>query len=66
MMRVDSILAKSQYIPTSHSLKHIRTDGRDLWFAYKDNEGRGVYFKVAWSKFSNTYELYSVDDKLKP
>lgn len=64
MMRIDDILAQSTYIPTSHTLQHQRTDGRDLWFTYKDNEGKGVYFKVGWNKNIKKYEFYSVVDKL--
>lgn len=64
MMRVDEILERSTYMPTSHSLTHPRTDGRDLWFAYKDADGRGVYFKVTWNTKIKKYELFSVVDKI--
>lgn len=64
MMNIDSIIAKSSYIPTSHSLIHPRKDGRDLWFKYIDGDGRGVYFKIAWNRNNKIYELYSVTDIL--
>jgi len=63
MMRVNEILEKSKYVPTSHALTHARKDGRELWFSYSDNEGRGVYFKVNWNKNIKRYELYSVTDR---
>lgn len=63
MMRVNEILEKSIYIPTSHTLKKTRTDGRDMWFKYSDNEGRGVFFKVCWNTKLGIHELYSVTDK---
>ncbi len=62
MLNVDKILEKSTYIQSDHRLIHSRTDGRDLWFSYKDSDGRGVYFKVCWNNKMNTYELYSVVD----
>lgn len=64
MLHVNEILEKSTYIPSSHILNHYRTDGRDLWFSYKDGDGRGVYFKVCWNGRLRMYELYSVVDKL--
>lgn len=64
MMRVNEILAKSTYIPTTHGLVHSRSDGRDLWFSYKDADGRGVYFKVCWNNQLRIHELYSVVDKI--
>lgn len=64
MLNVDKILEKSAYIPSDHKLSHPRTDGRDLWFSYKDSDGRGVYFKVCWNNKMNTYELYSVVDEI--
>lgn len=64
MKDINNILSKSQYIPTSHGLIHPRTDGRDLWFAYKDTDGRGVYFKIAWNSKLKFYELYDVVDKM--
>lgn len=64
MKDINNILSKSQYIPTSHELIHPRTDGRDLWFAYKDADSRGVYFKIAWNSKLKFYELYDVVDKM--
>ena len=64
MMRVNEILAKFTYIPTTHGLVHSRSDGRDLWFSYKDADGRGVYFKVCWNNQLRIHELYSVVDKI--
>lgn len=64
MMNINQILEKSTYVPTSHALKKARTDGRDMWFKYKDAEGRGVYFKVTWNTHNKIYELYSVTDVL--
>lgn len=64
MMSVNEILEKSIYTPTSHSLIHPRTDGRDLWFTYTDADGRGVYFKVCWNNNLKMHELYSVVDKM--
>lgn len=64
MMRINEILENSIYVPTKHSLKHSRTDGRNLWFRYIDNEGRGIYFHVCWNEQLKTHELYSVTDKI--
>lgn len=64
MLRIDEILKESIYVPTQHGLSHERTDGRDLWFKYKDNEGRGVFFHVCWNSKLGTHELYSVTDKM--
>ena len=64
MMRVNEILEKSTYLPTPHGLTHPRTDGRSLWFSYKDADGRGVYFKVTYNSQLSKYELYSVVDKI--
>lgn len=64
MMRIDKILEKSVYVPTSHELTHPRTDRRELWFSYQDGDGRGVYFKVDWNNHLKMYELYDVVDKL--
>ena len=64
MMRVNEILEKSKYVQTPHAKKHPRTDGRELWFYYKDADGRGVYFVVAWSRYTKKYDLYSVVDEL--
>ncbi len=64
MMRVNEILEKSTYIPTSHNLSHPRTDGRNLWFSYHDADGRDVYFKVNWNANIKKYELYSVVDSI--
>lgn len=66
MVHIDRILAKSEYVPTSHSVYKGRKDGKELFFRYKDKDGRGVYFKVAYDrKESNVgrYYLYSVTDR---
>ena len=63
MMRIDEIFKDSIYIPTSHKLKKPRTDGRELWFSYKDNDGRGVYFKANFrNRKGGYYELYSITE----
>ena len=41
---------------------HSRSDGRDLWFSYKDADGRGVYFKVCWNSKLSMYKLYLEKD----
>lgn len=66
MVHVDKILAKSEYVPTTHKLYKNRMDGKELFFRYKDKDGRGIYFKVAKETYSGggkTYYLYSVIDK---
>ena len=66
MVHVDKILAKSEYVPTTHKLYKERKDGKELFFRYKDKDGRGIYFKVAKEPYSGggkTYYLYSVMDK---
>lgn len=64
MMRIKEIFDSAEYVPTSHGLTHPRDDKRNLWFAYTDTEGRGVYFKVA--KGSNGhYEIHSAVDTLE-
>ena len=65
MMRIDEILAKSNYVQTSHVLTHPRKDKRNLWFAYQDSDGRGVFFKITLNDDTKHYELYSVTDALK-
>lgn len=65
MKTIDTILSKAQYVQTSHEKIHSRKDGRDLWFAYLDSEGRGVYFKVCLNKNIKGYEFYSVERELK-
>lgn len=63
MVNIDHILANSSYVPTKHTLSHNRSDNRQLWFKYKDNQGRGIYFSVAHSpKSQKKYTLYSVSD----
>lgn len=65
MVNIDRILAHSTYIPTKHGLSHNRTDSRAYWFKYKDSDGRGIYFSVAYSTNSQKkYTLYSVSDTL--
>lgn len=66
MVHIDKILAKSEYVPTTHKIYKGRKDGKELFFRYKDKDGRGVYFKVAYDrKESNAgrHYLYSVTDR---
>lgn len=66
MVHIDTILAKSEYVPTTHRIYKERKDGKELFFRYKDNDGRGIYFKVAYDrKESNAgrHYLYSVTDR---
>lgn len=66
MMNIDTILAQSAYVPTSHKLYKNRKDGIEHFFRYKDKTGREVYFKVAYHskrRDNKTYYLYSVTDK---
>lgn len=60
MKNINNIIEKANYISTSHGLTHPRTDGRDLWFSYKD-----AYFKVCYNSNMKMYELYDVVDKIK-
>lgn len=64
MLSVNEILGRSSYVPTPHTLSHPRKDKRDLWFSYKDADGRGVYFRVCWNQNMKMYELYSVADRI--
>lgn len=67
MLHVNEIVEKSTYVPTNHALVHQRTDSRNVWFRYKDNDGRGIYFQVARNdQNQGRYELYSVTDKKPP
>lgn len=66
MKHIDKILAKSEYVPTDHSVYKGRKDGKELFFRYKDKDGRGIYFKVAFDRQTNKegrYYLFSVVDK---
>ena len=64
MIHIDRILGSSEYIPTQHSKSHERTDARQMWFKYKDSQGRGLYFSIAHSPSAQKkYTLYSVSDK---
>lgn len=65
LYRIDEILAKSTYLPSSHELYKTRKDGTDLFFKYTDNDGRGIIFKVAHNPTAGDgkfYFLYSIDD----
>ena len=64
MLQIDKIFEQSKYVPSSHVSKHLRTDGRDLWFTYKEN-GRGIYFQTTYNRHLKKYELYSIVDKLR-
>ena len=48
MINIDTILKQSEYVPTSHELYKGRNDGIEYFFKYKDKQGRGIYFKVAY------------------
>lgn len=64
MMSIDKILAKSEYIPTSHTDDgHNPHHAKSLWFKFRDRTGRGVYFKVNHNTENGQYTLYSVGDK---
>lgn len=67
MRHIDRLLAKSEYVPTSHDLEKQRNDSRTLFFRYKDKDGRGIYFKVAYDSRpgdkERAYHLYSVVDR---
>ena len=67
MKHIDRILAKSEYVPTTHAVYKDRNDGKAMFFRYKDRDGRGLYFKVAYNekaeKGRKEYALYSVVDK---
>lgn len=66
MVHIDRILAKSEYVPTDHSVYKGRKDGKELFFRYKDKDGRGIYFKVAYDRKESKegrYYLYSVTDR---
>ena len=64
MKHIDKILAKAEYVPTNHILYKSRSDGKTMFFRYKDKDGRGLYFKVAYNSKAGTkgkeYALYSV------
>lgn len=66
MVHIDKILAKSEYVPTTHKLYKERKDGKELFFKYKDKDGRGIYFKVVHEPRNGSrkfYSLYSVSDR---
>lgn len=48
MINIDTILQQSEYVPTSHELYKGRKDGIEYFFKYKDKQGRGIYFKIAY------------------
>lgn len=48
MINIDTILKQSEYVPTSHELYKGRKDGIEYFFKYRDKQGRGIYFKVAY------------------
>lgn len=63
MIHIDRILAKSEYVPTTHELYKKRTDGKSMFFRYKDKDGRGIYFKIAKDNMTGKegrFYLYSV------
>lgn len=65
MINIDAILQQSEYVPTSHELYKGRKDGIEYFFKYKDKQGRGIYFKVAYEPAQGQgkkYYLRSVTD----
>jgi hypothetical protein len=63
MINIDTILQQSEYVPTSHELYKGRKDGIEYFFKYKDKQGRGIYFKVAYEPAQGKkYYLRSVTD----
>lgn len=66
MVHIDKILEKAEYVPTSHKVYKDRNDGKTMFFRYRDTDGRGIYFKVAFNnkseKEGKQYVLYSVVD----
>lgn len=65
MVHIDKILEKAEYVPTSHKVYKDRSDGKTMFFRYKDKDGRGIYFKVAKDYATSShgrYYLYSVVD----
>ena len=68
MKHIDKILAKAEYVPTSHRDKKNRNDGKELFFRYKDKTGRGIYFKVVYEPRNGSrkyYNMYSVTDRME-
>lgn len=66
MVGIDKLLSESEYVPTSHKIYKDRKDGKELFFRYKDKDGRGIYFKVAYDRKESKngrYYLYSVTDR---
>lgn len=65
MINIDDILRQSEYVPTTHQLYKGRKDGIEYFFKYKDKQGRGIYFKVAYEPAQGQgkkYYLRSVTD----
>lgn len=65
MINIDTILQQSEYVPTSHELYKGRKDGIEYFFKYKDKQGRGIYFKIAYEPAQGQgkkYYLRSVTD----
>lgn len=65
MINIDTILRQSEYVPTSHELYKGRKDGIEYFFKYKDKQGRGIYFKIAYEPAQGQgkkYYLRSVTD----
>lgn len=68
MRHVDRILAKAEYVPTSHEDTKNRKDGKELFFRYRDKTGRGIYFKVVYEPRNGSgkyHYLYSVSDRME-
>lgn len=66
MLHVDELLSRSTYVETTHGLTKGRKDGKEMFFRYKDGDGRQIYFKVAYEPNQSQgkkYYLYSVVDR---
>ena len=63
---IDALLRRAEYIKTSHTLIHGRTDGKMMFYKYRDTTGKEVYFKVAYEPRNGAgkqYVLYSVTNR---
>ena len=67
LYRIDEMLSQSTYVRTDKTPEHGH--GITKFFKYSDNEGRGVYFGVAYnpnpSKGFPKHYLYTITDVLK-
>lgn len=66
LVHIDQILARAEYVPTSHRLTKERKDNITMFFKYKDKTGKNVFFKVAYDPTAGggiNYYLYSIVDQ---